>query len=287
MFWGSLNKKMFLWDTLHMKVTSLTEIANQYGSDKGTSGPSFYYGGHNYTDIYEAYFCFSRLKEINVLEIGAGVSGENWRAYIAHGKNKQGGASIKMFYDYFPRANIYCIDINPATFLDNDRVKTFVIDQGKQVDLINFTSSIGDVKFDFIIDDGSHRPDHQQLSLSMLFPLLKEGGIYFIEDLEANGLNDPEYSRNNGRHKNTNVYNTRKLLKHFIKHSEFIKPNSLVNSEFLSKHISEINFHCPKSKGAFNKLFNRLVGKLLRKNGTALQFIPESESLVAIIKQSF
>lgn len=40
------------------------------------------------------------------------------------------------------------------------------------------------VQFDIIIDDGSHASYHQQLTLEMLFPTLKPGGLYAIEDLD-------------------------------------------------------------------------------------------------------
>lgn len=38
--------------------------------------------------------------------------------------------------------------------------------------------------FDVIIDDGSHASFDQQLTLSHFFPLLADGGWYFIEDLD-------------------------------------------------------------------------------------------------------
>ncbi len=38
--------------------------------------------------------------------------------------------------------------------------------------------------FDAIIDDGSHVSSDQQRTLVNLFPLLAEGGWYFIEDLD-------------------------------------------------------------------------------------------------------
>ena len=42
-----------------------------------------------------------------------------------------------------------------------------------------------DNKFDVIIDDGSHESEHILTSLKTLFPRLKTGGYYFIEDLHA------------------------------------------------------------------------------------------------------
>jgi hypothetical protein len=43
-------------------------------------------------------------------------------------------------------------------------------------------------KPDIIIDDGSHRPDHQLISLVTLFPYLAADGIYVIEDINDKAL---------------------------------------------------------------------------------------------------
>lgn len=37
----------------------------------------------------------------------------------------------------------------------------------------------------FINDDGSHVPEHQISTFNKLFPLLEDGGVYFIEDIET------------------------------------------------------------------------------------------------------
>eukprot|EP00540_Astrosyne_radiata_P018571 CAMPEP_0116824288 /NCGR_PEP_ID=MMETSP0418-20121206/1312_1 /TAXON_ID=1158023 /ORGANISM="Astrosyne radiata, Strain 13vi08-1A" /LENGTH=168 /DNA_ID=CAMNT_0004452639 /DNA_START=10 /DNA_END=516 /DNA_ORIENTATION=+ len=39
--------------------------------------------------------------------------------------------------------------------------------------------------YDIILDDGSHVPPHVIFSLFALWPCVKEGGIYIIEDLET------------------------------------------------------------------------------------------------------
>ncbi len=38
---------------------------------------------------------------------------------------------------------------------------------------------------DIILDDGSHVSDHQKISFETLWPLLKVGGLYVIEDLHT------------------------------------------------------------------------------------------------------
>jgi hypothetical protein len=40
--------------------------------------------------------------------------------------------------------------------------------------------------FDVVIDDGSHVPEHQLISFESLWPAVKPGGLYIVEDLETN-----------------------------------------------------------------------------------------------------
>jgi hypothetical protein len=220
---------------------SLTELANRLGSDKGTVGPRPNWPVHNYTDVYEAYLWPRRYEPIRILEIGLGVTGERWRADIAVGRNRGGGASLKMWHCFLPKAQIVGIDINPATHLDNDRISTQVVDQGDRSQLRAFASTFADSGFDVIIDDGSHRPDHQQLSLSVLFPLLTSGGLYFIEDLMDNGAGDHD----RGRYSAATVLNTRSVLKGLAYGGAFAEPNSVCDPERLAAQVDGISFHTP------------------------------------------
>jgi hypothetical protein len=43
---------------------------------------------------------------------------------------------------------------------------------------------LGDATFDYIVDDGSHQPDHQVRSFELLWDRVKPGGKYFIEDID-------------------------------------------------------------------------------------------------------
>lgn len=138
-------------------LKSLDQIAIECGTDKSSLG-------HNYTPYYETHFERIRALPLKLLEIGVDK-----------------GYSLKMWSEYFPRALIFGLDIKPLHHLSSDRV--FVL-QGSQAEpaLLNTLSSSFD-PFDIIIDDGSHLNAHMKISFDTLFPLLKSGGTYVVEDL--------------------------------------------------------------------------------------------------------
>ncbi len=255
---------------------TLTDLANFYGSDKGTVGPIATWSVHNYTDIYDIYLEPYRLLPLHILEIGLGVVGDRWDSHIVCGRNAAGGASIRMWYDYFPNAQIYGIDINECSYLDTDRIKTFVADQGNIEDLKAFTAATEAVEFDFIFDDGSHRPDHQQISLGYFFRYLKSGGLYFIEDLLDNGLGDGIAGRMSARQ----VHNTRNVLKQYRAKGTFLEPNVLLDPDYLQQQIAAISFHAPRVgvKSIVRPSRRRLIDRVV-------YFKPESESLCVIRKR--
>jgi len=258
-----------------MLSKSLTELANLYGTDKGTTGPSSKWGAHNYTDIYEAYLEGYRQSPVSLLEIGLGVTGDCWNSPIVHGRNT-GGASLKMWHDYFPEAKIYGIDINECRYLENNRIRTFVADQGRVEDLEAFVEATGRTDFDIIIDDGSHRPDHQQISFSYFFRKLKSGGLYFIEDLMSNGLGD----RAKGIMACDKVRSTRSILKHFLRDGSFSEPNAFIDPDYLREHISSLCFHVPDLSVGFS--FRPHSKRLFKK---VVSYHADTESLCAIRKK--
>jgi hypothetical protein len=260
-------------------MQSLTQLANLHGSDKGTEGPSSWWSPHNYTDVYEAYLGDLRDLPLRLLEVGMGVPGDAWDARIAHGRNAGGGASIKMWHDYFAKARIYGLDINPAPYLDNDRITTATVDQGDPDQLRRFAESVSE-QFDVIVDDGSHRPDHQQITLSVLWSFLKPGGYYFVEDLLDNGKGD----RDRGRHSSHEVLNTRRLLKQFLTDGTFSTPNALTGDPaVLASEIGAIRFHVPRLRRSLRVKVPNSPRKAVRR---VTVFRPGSESLVMLRKRA-
>jgi hypothetical protein len=100
------------------------------------------------------------------------------------------GASALMWQEFYPDCDIHLLDL----FLDPNHVSAkwcrehfFVPHQGDQGSL-KVLASIQD-QFGVIIDDGSHRADHQLISFKHLFfNNLVSGGLYSIEDTHCNKL---------------------------------------------------------------------------------------------------
>lgn len=98
------------------------------------------------------------------------------------------GISIKMFRDYYGMGNFHAINnhwgnagVISKAVLEQQGIICY---DGQQED-IEFLKTI-DTQFDVIIDDGSHRSDHQQITLEHLFNHnLKLGGLYVVEDLHC------------------------------------------------------------------------------------------------------
>lgn len=128
---------------------------------------------HGYIPIYERYFSPIRRRPMNIVEIGIG----------GYDSPIKGGESLRMWRDYFPRSEIFGIDVYDKSFLNGKRVHTF---KGSQCDIEcmgNIVKNIGGI--DIIIDDGSHISEHVIASFNILFPYLSDGGYYVIEDLHT------------------------------------------------------------------------------------------------------
>lgn len=267
-----------------MNFTQLADIADRYACDKGRHGPSSHWSANNYVDIYQAYLDPLRNASINLLEIGLGVLGPHWDAQIAHGANP-GGASMKMWSEYLPNAAITGLDINPASYLNTERVKTYVVDQGSRDSLSAFLKQHPDPTFDVIIDDGSHRADHQQVSLEVLWPHLKPSGLYFIED-----LNDFAFGgrAGGGRFAAPDTISTREFFRRYAGTGEISEPNAFNSTAFLSE-VTSILFHSPRPLQRPRDLAREVVRTVLgraRYGVSRVEWLDNSERIVVLRKWS-
>lgn len=129
-----------------------------------------------------------RNRKLKILEIGVG----------GYDDPDAGGHSLRMWKHYFPTSSIYSVDIYDKSHLQEHRIKIFQGSQNDPVFLRNVVEQMGGL--DIVIDDGSHINEHVITSFHTLFPLLAEGGIYAIEDIQTSywpELGGDSYELNN------------------------------------------------------------------------------------------
>ena len=144
---------------------SLDSLAKIYKTDKGWA--------HGYPPIYEKWLHGYRRKPIRMLEIGVG----------GYAKTHFGGNSLRMWKRYFSKGIITGIDIHDKKEFAEKRIHIYQGDQAEAEFLKKVNQEQG--PFDIILDDGSHQQAHILASYQTLFPLLKPGGIYIIEDTQT------------------------------------------------------------------------------------------------------
>ena len=163
----------------------LCSLAQAYNVDKCPNIKAKY-STHTYTPKYELLLKDIRLNVTSMLEIGIGNVG------LMSGiiDNYSPGCSLRMWRDYFPNAKIYGCDIVSSVLFQEDRIKTFYVDQSDPKSLKNLVTSISEFPYmDVILDDGSHQKDHQEISFQNLWSFVKpKGGIYIIEDVNVNNI---------------------------------------------------------------------------------------------------
>lgn len=104
------------------------------------------------------------------------------------------GRSLSMWRDYFENATVVGWDITSYEFNQFGRgTITQVVDQSSIPSMIRTiaANNYRAESFDLIIDDGSHRMLDQQITLATLWPLLRRGGIYIVEDLHTSLPHNP------------------------------------------------------------------------------------------------
>ena len=127
---------------------------------------------HHYFDIYTKHFGPYRDRPIKMLEIGV------FR-----------GGSLRMWKDYFhPDSTIVGIDIDKTCKAHEIADRNVFVRIGSQADpdfLAEVNEEFG--PFDIILDDGSHKTHHQNVSFGALFrSALVDGGCYMVEDVHTN-----------------------------------------------------------------------------------------------------
>jgi len=154
--------------------TQFEELASKFSAGK-LSGHSQVY---SQLDLKPA-------KVSRVLEVGIGTNDES--AASSMGKEGVPGASLRMWAELFPNAEVYGADVDPKSHISADRIQSVLLDSTDQESIQKFLEYFANMTdnsgFDLIIDDGLHTPESNLRLLNSLFPLVRQGGFYVIEDI--------------------------------------------------------------------------------------------------------
>lgn len=208
-----------------LPITELCNIATNCKTDKAK---------HGYTRIYYELFKSMRYDGLNILEIGV-----------------RKGYSLKMWSIFFPNSNVYGIDIKPLDI--NNCYRADQKDYGQMMAALDYFNL---KSLDIVIDDGSHFQSDQQKSLEILFPYLRSGGYYIIEDVATK--EQLLKGANWGSNVSGALDSTDTLFTNYCNHGFF---DSYYISEKMNKYISA------SIKDAF--IFNELNKDFSPINGTS------------------
>ena len=172
-----INKKI---EEFSVDSKRLNEVFVHFATNKGSHffSDNIKHSGHGYDAFYEKRFKENRTKNLNIMEFG-----------IHHGD------SLAALSSYFPNANIVGVDKNPfSTNYKSKKIRTLHCDVSSEKNLESLSNYLNK-DYDYIIDDASHNPIHQKLTLFSMFQNLKSGGIFVIEELNffqsENNKDDP------------------------------------------------------------------------------------------------
>lgn len=161
-------------------ITPLCKIAYKYGTDKCPQLK------HSYTPFYYELFKDSRQKVKKVLEMGIGYFSGMPKKTVFFDPRLQRiyhrGASLYMWRDFFPNAQIFGADDHPETLFEDHRIKTYLCDERKKEDIVRLIKKTGS-NIDLFIDDGNHNSRRQIFLAKILMRRLKKDVIYIIEDV--------------------------------------------------------------------------------------------------------
>ncbi len=168
------------------KSNILSDLCEKYGSDKGFVDTSidkkpYKWHPHTYTTYYHSIFNLSRENIKYVFECGLGTNNPYFKSNMT--ENGIPGASHRVWRDYFFNAQIYGADIDKKVLFEEDRIKTFYVDQLDANSIKSMWETIEVENFDIIIDDGLHEPDANYNFFINSFHKLKKNGVFIIEDV--------------------------------------------------------------------------------------------------------
>ncbi|MDR2554006.1 MAG: class I SAM-dependent methyltransferase [Fibromonadaceae bacterium] len=170
----------------------------------------------HYFFIYDSIFkrFLEKEKPIKMLEIGV-----------------QNGGSLEIWKKYLPQGSIiHGLDIDKKCQLLKFSEDIF-FHLGNATDFNFMEKTFGDTQFDVIIDDGSHVCKDVIQTFKYLFPKMKSGGCYIVEDMHTS-----YWKRFGGR-----IYGKKSSIEYFKNLIDCGVNRDYVQCDFFSKIKSKIH----------------------------------------------
>lgn len=153
------------------RYNDLLQFAGEEATDKGMPG-------HSYVLAYDFFLRSRRNEDLRLCEIGLLLRRLRKESVDEEHSDPP---SLRMWRKYLPHAHLVGFDTRKCAPSRDPKCVTIQGDQSSREDLQKIIDQHSE--YDVIIDDALHASPHQQITLSFLFPYVKSGGIFFIEDL--------------------------------------------------------------------------------------------------------
>jgi demethylmacrocin O-methyltransferase len=166
-------------------METLTEIFKEighFGSDIGCNDKN---STHTYTDVYDKLFEPFR-NGCTMMEVGLAM-----------------GDSIDLWDRYFENSRIVGIDLSIVFKMKKYRNMVQLIEADATMEVPRM---INGLRFDIIIDDGSHQEAHQFATFRLFKNRMNPGGIYVVEDILSLDSNRKVFE---SLHENCEVFDMR------------------------------------------------------------------------------
>ena len=168
------------------KENEFAYLCHKFGTDKGNATKvlgehSLKRITHNYSDFYDFIFSGQRDLVQNVFECGIGTNNENLASNM--GSYGVPAASLRVWREFFPNASIFGADIDSQCLFEEERIRTYYVDQTDPKSISFMWSQLDYIKFDLIIDDGLHTFNAGKTFFENSIYFLSDFGFYIIEDV--------------------------------------------------------------------------------------------------------
>ena len=163
---------------------NLTDIADEMQQDQGSAK-------HGFTELYHMLLQPLRNRSLRMVLLGMGGAED-----AATGRS----GTVPMWLKYLPKARITGIDEHDYPKTDDERLTKLSCNLNKRDEIAALAQEMDAPHV--VLDDFTHLSHHQQHAFVELFPKLKSGGLYLIEDLRF----QPRARENSGYPKTSDLF---------------------------------------------------------------------------------